>query len=131
MENQEFRNPTRVAIVAPIWLQNVLSLWLQCVGKIEVVICSVTFEPLSSELVPDLLILSAEVEPLLVQVEEVKALWPTTYLLVLCDSTEVELLEAGADMVLCQDFSAQQLFEVTSQLQGKMTIPNSTEGATS
>jgi len=126
MPNQEFREPTRsVAIVAPIWRQNVLSLWLQVVGKFELVTCTTTFEVLPFYSRPDLVIFSASSELVGEQVQKIRLMWPETHLVVLADAAQAELQAAGADVVLSKEFSPKQLLNAIEQLQCETVIPMS------
>ena len=129
--------------MAPIWLQNVLSLCLQAYGKATSVICAETFEALPFDapatcgflrlrgeeavqtrsftiacLVPGLVIFFAPPAPALAaaQVQKIKLMWPTTHLLVLTDTAQAELQEAGADLILPKQFSAEQLLNTIQQL---------------
>ena len=90
MPNQEYTEPTskKVVIVAPIWLQNTLSLWLQVVGKIEVVTCTTKFEALPFDMGPDLVVFSAAQEQAEAQIQKIKGIWPTARLLVVYEDSK-------------------------------------------
>ena len=126
MPNQEIREPTikNVAIVAPVWRQNVLSLWLQMVGKIEVVTCTTTFSSFNASLVPDLLIFCAQREQIEGQIQTIKQLWPTTRLLVVVEDTKQQSEKEkvskeqamAADVTWLNEPSAKQLLNVIDDL---------------
>ena len=117
MPNQELKKRSRsVAIVAPIWLQNVLTLWLQVVGKFELVTCSTTFEAQPLERTPDLVMFSASIDKLGEQVQKIRATWPETHLVVLADAGQAELQTAGADVVLSKELSSKELLNVIHKL---------------
>ena len=121
MQNQESSSSTitmKCVIVAPIWLQNVLSVWLQVVGKMELVICATTCSSLDFNLVPDLVIFSAADESAYAEVQKIKQMWPTARLLVLVDETLQESLieEAGADVVLLLGVSSPRLLSTINDL---------------
>ena len=147
MQHQEVSEPIRsVVIVAPIWLQNVLSLCLQAYGKAASVICAATFEALPFDapclrgeqaartrsvgklapLVPGLVIFFAPREEAVAQVQKLKQMWPTTHLLVLADAAQAELQAAGADLMLPKEFSAEQFLNTIQQLR---RCPEPVEGA--
>lgn len=131
MPNQEVREPTRnVVIIAPIWLQNVFSLWLQAKENVKWVICAATFEALALSsfiepknetdkyvhLIPSLVIFFAPPALAINQVQKIKQLWPTTILLVLADTKQVELRKAGSDFVLSKTFSSEQFLNMMARL---------------
>ena len=106
--------------MAPIWLQNVLSLWLQVVGKFKIITCTTTFEALPFLLVPSpdalkgtSLVIADELT--VAQVQKLKQIWPTTYLLLLADAAQAELLLAGADDVLPKTFCPDLLLKAIDE----------------
>jgi hypothetical protein len=67
----------------------VLTLWLQVVGKFELVTCSTTFEaqpfysrPDTSYISTSLVIFSASIDKVGKQVKKIRLMWPETHLVV-------------------------------------------------
>lgn len=112
-------------IVAPIGLQSALLVLLQTQGGNDPIVCTTTVQSLSPVLNPHLLIYVICKETTQVEVQAVKATWPTVHLLVLVAEPEQQALAqaAGADVILLQGVSSQRLLEAVVQLP-HATIPH-------
>lgn len=115
-------HPTRVAVVAPVLLQNAFSVLLQAVPNMNLVVCSTV-----QEQPPDLVLLDANKHDRQAcnQVRQIKTSWPTTRLLVLIEYTRQQALvrAAGADVVLLKGASPKRLLNVIYQLRQEPQEP--------
>ena len=119
MPNKQSKAPRckSVAIVAPAWMQNTLSLWLQELGKIELVIGTTQFSALNISLVPDLLICFVPSEQVEAQIQLIKQKWPTTRLLLIVEEPQsldfaCKVRQYAPDVTLLFEPSIKQLLSV-------------------
>ncbi|MEM7533628.1 MAG: hypothetical protein AAF639_15700 [Chloroflexota bacterium] len=108
-DQTQLSNPAnmRVAIVGPIWQQNVLSLWLQAVGQVTSVTCTTDVSSLGFCLEQDLVILAtmdnstnqstikssteSSTESLDTQIQTIQQHWPMARLLILADESNEQI----------------------------------------
>jgi hypothetical protein len=117
--SQAIESPTKVAIVAPVWLQSALSVLLLAIPEVELAACAATVPALQAqaglyaECQVALAILYAASEGDLAssQVRQIKEAWPGACCLALVDSGRQRppVLAAGADRVLLKGTPAARL----------------------
>ena len=124
----------RVAIVGPIWQQNVLSLWLQAIGQVTSVTCTTDVSSLAFCPEQDLVILvtmdkpvststaESSIESLDTQIQSIQQRWPIARLLVLADKPDEqpEMCPTDQNVFWLTETSPQQVIG----LLGQMLKPN-------
>jgi hypothetical protein len=126
--DEEKREPlepsTSVAIVAPVWLQNALLVFLHSAPELKLVACTATVQVLLAldlEQIPQLIILETDKrrEQAQQQISRPKAAWPVSNIIALIQhhSLRVLMQAAGADEVLVSGSSPEQLRLAISRLQ--------------
>jgi DNA-binding NarL/FixJ family response regulator len=112
-----------VAIVAPVWLQNALLVFLHSAPELKLVACTATVQVLLAldlEKIPELIILETDKrrERAQEQIKRLKAAWPASNLLALIAHKSLGALmqAAGADEVLVSGTAPEQLRLAISRL---------------
>ena len=127
-----------VAIVGPIWQQNVLSLWLQAIGQVASVTCTTDVSSLGSCSEQDLVILAtidnstnestneSRIKSLDTQLQIIQQRWPMARLLVLADKpTRKTTMSSNAPNVFwLTETSPQQIIAMLGQLIERDALPN-------
>jgi hypothetical protein len=125
--------PTYVAIVAPVWLQNALLVFLHSAPELKLVACTATVPVLLAldlEQIPELIIIETDRrrEQAQQQVKHLKAAWPAIKLIALIPHQGLRALMqvVGADEVLVSGTAPEQLRRAISRLRylNKETPPN-------
>jgi DNA-binding NarL/FixJ family response regulator len=123
-EKREQMGPSiSVAIVAPVWLQNALLVFLHSAPELKLVACTATVQVLLAldlEKIPELIILETDKrrERAQEQIKRLKAAWPASNLLALIAHKSLGALmqAAGADEVLVSGTAPEQLRLAISRL---------------
>ena len=133
-EKREHPGPsTYVAIVAPVWLQNALLVFLHSAPELKLVACTATVPVLLAlDLIqiPKLIILETDRrrEQAQEQIRGLKAAWPDSRLIALIHHNSLRALmrAAGADEVLGSETAPEQLRLAISRLSysNKESPPN-------
>jgi DNA-binding NarL/FixJ family response regulator len=117
------RPSTCVAIVAPVWLQNALLVFLHSAPELKLVACTATVPVLLAldlEQIPQLIILETDKrrEQAQEQIRRLKAAWPASNVIALIQHNSLRALmqAAGADEVLVSGTSPEQLRLAISSL---------------
>ncbi len=116
---------TSVAIVAPIWLQNALLVYLHSAPELKLVACTATVPillALDLQQIPDLIILEADKksENAQNQVKRLKISWPASHIIALIQhSSQAALVQAaGAAEILLSGTAPEELMRAISRLRG-------------
>jgi DNA-binding NarL/FixJ family response regulator len=122
-KREHLRPSTCVAIVAPVWLQNALLVFLHSAPELRLVACTATVPVLLAldlEQIPDLIILETDKsrEQAQQQIRRLKAAWPDTNIIALIQHNSLRALmqAAGADEVLVSGTAPEQLRLAISRL---------------
>jgi hypothetical protein len=114
---------THVAIVAPVWLQNALLVFLHSAPELKLVACTATVPVLLAldlDQIPELIILETDKrrEQAQQQIRRIKAAWPTSKLIALIPHSSLRTLMqvVGADEVLVSGTAPEQLRLAISRL---------------
>jgi DNA-binding NarL/FixJ family response regulator len=123
-ETNRERPPTKVVVVAPVWLKEALLILLQSAANIQLVTSVVSVAELLEQppkVDPDLVLIDGkrELEGAYDQVSRVKARWPGAYCIILVDHiNQQEVLKAaGADQILVKGVSPQRLMAAIRQVE--------------
>ncbi|HXV43447.1 MAG TPA: hypothetical protein VEC96_10310 [Anaerolineae bacterium] len=123
-EKRELLRPsTCVAIVAPVWLQNALLVFLHSAPELKLVACTATVTVLLAldlEQIPELIILETEKrrEQAQQQIKRLRAAWPNSSIIALIQHNSLRALmqAAGADEVLVSGTAPELLRQAISRL---------------
>ena len=114
---------TYIAIVAPVWLQNALLVFLHSTPALKLVACTATVQVLLAldlDKIPELIIIETEKDYRRAQdqIERIKAAWPASHVIALIPdkSLRVFVQAAGATEVLVSGTSPEQLRQAIAQL---------------
>jgi hypothetical protein len=123
-EKRERLGPsTSVAIVAPVWLQSALLVFLHSAPELKLVACTATVQVLLAldlEQIPELIILETDKrrEHAQEQIRSIKTAWPTSHIIALIPHSSLRALmhAAGAEEVLVSGTAPEQLRLTISRL---------------
>jgi hypothetical protein len=123
-EKREHLGPsTSVAIVAPVWLQNALLVFLHSAPELKLIACTATVQVLLAldlEQIPELIILETDKrrEQAQQQIRRIKDAWPTSNIIALIQHLSLRALmqAAGANEVLVSGTAPEQLRLAISRL---------------
>jgi len=130
-----------VAIVGPIWQQNVLSLWLQAIGQVTSVTCTTDVSSLGFYPKQDLVILAvmdnssnqatiksgteSSTESLDTQIQTIQQRWPMARLLVLADESneQAKMCQSEQHVLWLTETSPQKVIAMLGQLLEQDVLP--------
>jgi DNA-binding NarL/FixJ family response regulator len=123
-EKREHLGPsTSVAIVAPVWLQNALLVFLHSSPSLKLVACTATVQVLLAldlEQTPQIIIIETDKrrDHAQDQIKWIKAAWPASSIIALIPHSNLRALmrAAGADEVLVSGSEPEQLRQAISHL---------------
>jgi hypothetical protein len=114
---------TPVAIVAPVWLQHALVVFLHSVPELKLVACTATVRVLLSldlELIPNLIILETDkrYQQAQEQIRRLRSAWPASHIVALVPRGSLKALvqAAGADMALDSGIVPEELRQAIIRL---------------
>jgi hypothetical protein len=123
-KQQPLGPPVNVAIVAPVWLQDALLVFLRSISELKLVACVATVQVLLSldlEQTPELIILETDKKygHAQEQIRSIKTAWPDSHIIALIPHNGLKpfIQAADVDEVLVSGVAPEQLRQTISRLE--------------